>query len=201
MTSLVGELLEERRNHRRALIRQALIYTPLAFVVLGLLSISVWNVIIGNYGALIAATILGLIAIAVVFQSIAALRDLRSQPIATAGMIRRAWTKGMFLGFIRSHYILVQRAVFDISIVSYTQLVEGDEVEVRHWPHTKTVIEVRKLKAGARGAEQAEMTRRAYEPKREQFVMPDSTDMMMSNRYGGLWWFKLRDGFWRRWRK
>jgi len=146
MTSLAGELLEERRNHRRAVIRQAVIYTPVAAGVVTLLSISVWNVIIGNYGALIAGTILALIAVAVIFQSVAALRDLRSQPIATTGMIRRAWTKGMFLGFIRSHYILVQRAVFDISVVSYTQLVEGDEVEVRHWPHTKTVIEVRKLK-------------------------------------------------------
>jgi len=146
MTSLAGELLEERRNHRRAVIRQAVIYTPLSIGVTALLGISLWSVVNGAYGALIAATILALIAVAVIFQSVAALRDLRAQPMATSGMVRRAWTKGMFLGFIRSHYILVQRAVFDVSIVSYTQLVEGDEVEVRHWPHTKTVIEVRKLK-------------------------------------------------------
>ncbi|MGE0228371.1 MAG: hypothetical protein AB7I38_09340 [Dehalococcoidia bacterium] len=201
MTSLAGDLLEERRNHRRAVIRQAVIYTPLSVGVLALLSISLWSVINGQFGALIAATILALIALAVVFQSVAALRDLGAQPTATAGMVRRAWTKGMFLGFIRSHYILVQRAVFDISIVSYTQLAEGDEVEVRHWPYTKTVIEVRKLKTGGRASDQSEITRSAYEPKREQFVMPDSTDMMMSTRYGGFWWFKLRDGFWRRWRR
>lgn len=201
MTSVAGDLLEERRNHRRAVIRQAVIFTPLSVGVTVLLGISLWSVVNGAYGALIAVTILGLIALAVLFQSVAALRDLRAEPIATSGVVRRAWTKGMFLGFIRSHYILVQRAVFDISIVSFTQLVEGDEVEVRHWPHTKTVIEVRKLKPGARGADQAQLTRRAYEPQREQFIMPDSTDMMMSSRYGGLWWFKLRDSFWRRWRK
>ncbi|MEZ4553541.1 MAG: hypothetical protein AB7L91_04965 [Dehalococcoidia bacterium] len=147
MTSLASDdLLEERKNHRRTVIRQAVIYTPLSVGVIVLLSISLWSVVNGQLGALIAATILALIALAVVFQSVAALRDLRAQPTATSGMVRRAWTKGMFLGFIRSHYILVQRAVFDISIVSYTQLAEGDEVEVRHWPHTKTVIEVRKLK-------------------------------------------------------
>ena len=54
MTSLAGELLEERRNHRRVLIRQALIYTPLAVGVIALLSISVLSVVSGNYGALIA---------------------------------------------------------------------------------------------------------------------------------------------------
>ncbi len=32
MTSLAGELLEERRNHRRAVIRQAVIYTPLGIL-------------------------------------------------------------------------------------------------------------------------------------------------------------------------
>ncbi|MFN8584147.1 MAG: hypothetical protein U0446_02310 [Dehalococcoidia bacterium] len=201
MTTLAGELLEERRNHRRSVIRQAVVYTPCAVAVLVLLGISLWNVAIGHYGALIAATVLALIAVAVVYQSFAALRDLGSQPVATTGMVRRAWTKGMFLGFIRSHYILVQRAVFDISIVSYTQLNEGDEVEVRHWPHTKTVIEVRKLKVGTLGAARAEATRRAFEPQPEPYVMPDATDMMMSSRYGGLWWFKLRDAFWRRWRK
>lgn len=146
MTAEAGELIEERRNHRRAVIRQALLYTPGAILVPIPLAIAIGSVLQGQYGALIAGTILLLIEIALLFQAVAALRDLRAQPRTTTGMIRRAWSKGIVLGFIRSHYLLVERSVFDVSVVTYSLVTEGDNIEVKHWPHTKTVIEIRKLK-------------------------------------------------------
>jgi hypothetical protein len=142
-----GYFLEERPKHRRTVIRQALLYTPGAVVAVVLLAISVWSIIQGSYGALIAAVILALVSLALVTQSIAAVRDLFAQPVTTTGMVRRAWTKGFLLGLVRSHYLLVGRGVFDVGVVIYSQTQDGDRLEIRHWPHSKTVISVRKLPA------------------------------------------------------
>jgi hypothetical protein len=197
-TGEAGELLEERRRHRLTVIRMALLYTPGAIIVLALLAISVVSVFQGSLGALIPAVILGLIGAALTTQAIAALRDLPAEPTTTTGTIRRAWSKGLILGLFRTYYVLVNRAVFDISIVSFAQVQEGDRLEVHHWPHTKTVISVYKLRGdAARGY--SEEARRSFEPKQEEFVMPDATDMTLATRYGLGWW-KLRDAFWRRWR-
>ena len=147
MTSEGGELIQERPAHRRTVIRMALMYTPAAIAVLGVLGISIWSIVQGTFGALIPAVILGLVAAGLLFQSVAALRDLRAEPMTTTGAVRRAWSKGLILGFFRSHYVFVDRAVFDISIVAFVQVQEGDVLVVHHWPHTKTVITVHKLKA------------------------------------------------------
>ncbi len=142
-----AELLEERQKHRRTVVRQALTYTPAAVVVLVLLGISLVSIAGGSYGAIIPAVVLGLVALALVSQSVAALRDLFAEPTTTTGTIRRAWSKGMLLGFFRSYYVLVSRAVFDVGVVVHAQVQEGDRLEVTHWPHSKTVISVRKLRA------------------------------------------------------
>lgn len=142
-----GYFLEERPNHRRTVIRQALTYTPGAVVAVVLLSVAVWNIVQGNYGALIAGVILALVSLALVTQSVAAVRDLFAQPVTTTGLVRRAWTKGLWLGLFRSHYFLVGRSVFDVGVVIYSQTQEGDRLEIHHWPYSKTVISVRKLPA------------------------------------------------------
>jgi len=201
MTTQAGELLEERRRHRLRLIRMALLYTPGAVFVLVLFGISMTSLFQGKAGAIIPAFILGLVGTALVFQSVAALRDLRAQPRTTTGTIRRAWSKGMMLGFFRTYYVHVDRAVFDISIVSFAQVQEGDRIEVYHWPHTKTVITVHKLKAEREQTpEEREAAIRRLEPKRAEFEMPDIVDTNMTMRYGSLWW-KVRGLFWRPWRK
>ena len=141
-----AELLEERQKHRRTVIRQAVVYTPSALFVLVLLGISLVSIAGGSYGAIIPAVILGLVSLALVSQSVAALRDLFGQPTTTTGVVRRAWSKGMLLGFFRSYYLLVGKAVFDVGVVVHAQVQEGDRLEVHHWPHSKTVISVRKLK-------------------------------------------------------
>lgn len=197
MTTEAGELIEERRGHRRTVIRMALMYTPGAIAVLVLLGISLLSIVQGSFGALLPAVILGLILASLGFQSVAALRDLRAEPMTTTGTVRRAWSKGLVFGLFRSHYVLVERAVFDISIVAFFQVREGDRLEVHHWPHTKTVISVRKLKADKTNRQIAADAPRTFEPKREEFLMPDVLDVNMGARYGLLWW-KLRDRFWRR---
>jgi hypothetical protein len=161
-----GELLEERRRHRWAVIRMAAMYTPGAALVLTLLGMSLWALAHGSYGAIVPAIILGLVGAALTFQAVAALRDLFAEPATTTGTVRRAWSKGMLLGFFRTNYVLVSRAVFDLSIVSYSQVQEGDQLEVHHWPHTKAVISVYKLKAERESQE----TRNKVQEQREQVM-------------------------------
>jgi hypothetical protein len=165
-TATGGELLEERRRHRWAVIRMAAIYTPGAVLVLLLLGISLWALAHGSIGAIVPALILGLVGTALTVQAVAALRDLFAAPTTTTGTIRRAWSKGMMLGFFRTYYVLVSKAVFDLSLVSYSQLQEGDQLEVHHWPHTKAVISVYKLKAERESQE----TRNKVQDEREQVM-------------------------------
>jgi hypothetical protein len=181
----MGTLLEERRSHRRTVIRKAAMYTPGAILAIVLLGISIWSIVGGSYGAAIPAFLLSLIGLALTFEAIAALRDLVAAPETTSGIIRRAWTKRMWLGLFRSHYVLVSKNVFDISIVSYSQVAEGDNLEVVHWPHSKVVVSVTKLRGEA-------PTRLATSPS-PPVEPPDSTGMPVAPRDGDRW--KFRDAW------
>jgi hypothetical protein len=151
-----GELLEERAGHRRTLVRMALMYTPFAIIGVALVSISLWSLFQGNISAIVPVIILGMIALALVFQALSALRDLRSEPTITTGEVRRTWTKGTILWFFRSHYVLIGRNVFDVSPVTHMQVQEGDFLEIKHWPHTKGVITVHRLREGRMDMQQPE---------------------------------------------
>ncbi len=138
-------LIEERPNHRRALIQKAVIYLPGGSVATVLFAASVYNVVMGNLGALVAGVILGLIAFAVDYEGIAAVRDLRGAPAATVGSVARKWSKGRFAFFGRVHYLLMERRVFEVNAATAMEIREGDRVRVEHWPHTNTVIAVYRL--------------------------------------------------------
>jgi hypothetical protein len=181
----MGTVLEERRSHRRTVIRKAVLYTPGAVLAITLLGISILSAVNGNPGAFIPAFILSLISLALTFEAIAALRDLVAAPETTSGIVRRAWTKRMWLGLFHSHYVLVSKAVFDISIVSYSQVAEGDNLEVVHWPHSKVVVSVTKLRG-------EDPTRRATTPS-PPVEHPDSTGTPVAPRDGDRW--KFRDAW------
>ena len=141
-----GESLEVRERPQRTLQRMAWMYTPLALVALGLFSVSLWNLIAGNIGAIFPAVFLGVVAFALAYQAVTAIRDLRAEPMTTTGEVQRSWSKGApMLWFVKSHYLRVAGRIFVVGPVTQLEVHEGDVVQVEHWPHTNTVREVRRL--------------------------------------------------------
>ncbi len=133
-------MIGEDPGHRRTLQRMALMYTPLTVAAAVIAAISLVSVLDGALGAIIPLVILGAVTLALGYQAITALRDLRSEPMFTRGEVQRAWAKGGVLWFFRSHYLMVNRQVFVLPPEIWVQLAEGDVVECHHWPHTKTTI-------------------------------------------------------------
>jgi len=134
------EMIEERPLDRRLIVRNVLIYAPTAAVVVSLLVLSVLSMFAGRPGAFLPGIILAIISFAVVFELIASLRDLRSEPTTTEGVVNRIWKKSRFLIFGRQDYALVGRKVFEVGVLAATELKVDQQVSVRHWPHTMRVI-------------------------------------------------------------
>jgi hypothetical protein len=138
-------LLEERPQSRRRLVLAASFYLPAGAVATTIFALAFINLVSGNVGAIFAAVIMGLIALAVDFEGMSALRDLRNQPTVTEGPLLRKWSKGRFAFFGRVHYLLIERRVFEVSAPTALELRDGDRLRVEHWPHTNTVIRVYRL--------------------------------------------------------
>ena len=141
---------------RSALVRTAIIYTPLFLVAL----IFVLGTLVGAIdGGVVLLVMAGILCFLFGYQSIQALRDLRGgTTVVTRGPVNRIWSKmDMFVS--RSYYITVQRNIFRIPIQSYWDLreeakrmrAEGTdedyriEVQVEHYPHTGNVVAVERL--------------------------------------------------------
>ncbi len=159
------DVLEEGTPDRGGLMRMAVLYTPLA-VVSG--AGVVWLLLVligGDLGALIGLTVLGLALFGTSFQASGALRDLRAAPRTTTGAVLRKRRPGLFMWLGRTHYLLLREGAFVVSVTSYHELEEGDEVEIEHWPHTHRVIRLRLLRRAAEIAaeEQASADRDAAE--------------------------------------
>ena len=127
---------------RFAVVRGALIYTPL-FVASGAGSVAVIVLLAGGgeLGLLLTLVIVGLAAVLTGYQSIQSLRDLAAEPRVLAGPIRRKWSRNDFL-VSRSHYIYVEKTVFKIDPLTFTEVEEDDVVSILHYPHTNTVVSI-----------------------------------------------------------
>ncbi len=136
------ELIGEDAQHRRTLRRMAFMYGPLTIGVLVLALVPLLSFLDGTRGGIVPLTLLLFVAVALAFQALTALRDLRATPVFTRGEIQRVWTKGGFLVFFRSHFVMVRRQVFVMPPEIFAKLSEGEVVECHHWPHTRTVIRV-----------------------------------------------------------
>ena len=140
------EMIEERPLDRRLLVRNAAIYAPTSFVVVALLLLALGALFSGNAGAVLPAIILGIVAFAVLYELTAAVRDLRAEPITTEGTIDRIWKKSKLLIFGRQDYMMIDRKVFEVGVLAATELVEGQRVSIRHWPHTMRVITIERIR-------------------------------------------------------
>ena len=129
-------ILEERTNSRSSVILRAALLTPMAVVLLALLAVSV------NYlpSSFLAVTVLTLGGIPAAIEAYSAIRDLNAKPTTTRGAVIRLWHKSRYLFVGRVDYMLVGRKLFEVNAISATELREGDEVVIEHWPHTNIVI-------------------------------------------------------------
>jgi hypothetical protein len=140
---------------RAAVIRTVVFYTPLfvaSLVTVLLILVGVWDL------GIVLLIIMVFLAFLFGYQSIQALRDLRSDLRTTRGPITRIWSK-MDLIVTRSYYIRVGGNIFRIPIQAYWDLREEAkrlrsagledeyriEVQVVHYPHTGTVESVERL--------------------------------------------------------
>ena len=141
MTAPPG-LEEAYRAARSSLRRTVLVFTPLFLLSLAGIGIIIFNLAReGASGLIITLVLLLLAAFLTGHQSIQSLRDLRSSPTMSSGLVDRKWSRAD-LFVLRSYYIYVGRSVFKVTPLIYSELEEGDSVSVNHYPHTNTVIAV-----------------------------------------------------------
>jgi hypothetical protein len=143
---MTNDVLEQHTSARRPIWRNAVIYTPAALIIVVLFFVSLFGLLAGKAGAILPVILLGLVGFAFVFESLAALRDLRSEPTVTEGEVDRIWKKSKLLIFGRQDYLLVRKQVFEIGPISATELSIGQTVSIQHWPHTMRVIAVRRVR-------------------------------------------------------
>jgi len=137
---------------RRHLIRDAVIYTPLFVLALLAWGFALAGVVAaGGGGGIFLVVLLTIVVFLTGFQSIQALRDLRSSPVATEGAVVRKWRRAELLIF-PTHYFYVNRNVFRVPPLMYREIEQGDVVAITHYPHTSTVIEVKRLRRADSGA-------------------------------------------------
>ena len=133
---------EAQRAARSSLVRVALVFTPLFVLSLAGIGIVIFNLVReGPSGLIITLLLLLLAAFLTGHQSVQSLRDLRSSPRLSTGLVDRKWSRAD-LFVLRSYYIYVDRSVFKVTPLIYIELEEGDTVSVNHYPHTNTVISV-----------------------------------------------------------
>jgi len=136
------DLEEAYRAARSSLRRTVLVFTPLFLLSLAGIGIIIFNLAReGASGLIITLVLLLLAAFLTGHQSIQSLRDLRSLPTVSGGLVDRKWSRAD-LFILRSYYIYVDRSVFKVTPLIYSELEEGDSVSVNHYPHTNTVIAV-----------------------------------------------------------
>lgn len=133
---------EAHRAARSALLRTAFVFTPLFLLSLAGMGLVIFNLVReGASGLIVTLMLLCLAASLTGYQSIQSLRDLRTSPLVSSGLIARKWSRAD-LFIMRSHYIYVERSVFKVTPLIYAELEEGDAVSVTHYPYTNTVVSV-----------------------------------------------------------
>ena len=92
-------------------------------------------------GAWIGFAIMGLIALLTLPLLVAALRDLRTDPVETEGALQRKWRKNDFF-IAKSHYLMVGKRVFRVAGHVWLEMPDvPGRVLLLHYPHTNTVVD------------------------------------------------------------
>ncbi|MGI8925446.1 MAG: hypothetical protein ACR2HN_02220 [Tepidiformaceae bacterium] len=142
-------LLEEAELHRQArarLIRSAVIWTPPAAAAVGALVFFIVDRITGpNYGATwFLVGVLTFLGSLFAFQASQAWRDLAGEPEEMTGLVTRRWSRTDSL-VVRSHYIRVANKIFTIQRDLHGDVMAGDNVSLKFYPHSAIVISVKRV--------------------------------------------------------
>ncbi|HXH20550.1 MAG TPA: hypothetical protein VNN10_00880 [Dehalococcoidia bacterium] len=128
---------------KRILFLQALIFTPLAFVMAAGVIYASLKVASGETGYIVMLTITGILFLVFTYQSLHYLRDMRTEPIVSEGEVSKKWSKGnLFFFFMPGYYIAVKGQIYTITRDQYRGLLEDDLVRISHYPHSLTVERV-----------------------------------------------------------
>lgn len=136
-----ADVVEANPKHRQTLLRRAAYLTPGALLSTAVLGWALTEL----PGSIIGVVVVGLFAIPLDMEAVAALRDLPAQPAVTEGRIERKWSKARFAFFGRVHYLLVNNKLFEVGPVAGMELRLGDQVRVEYWPHSHTLVSVARL--------------------------------------------------------
>jgi hypothetical protein len=133
---------------RHRLYRDAAIYTPILIIAVAAWGAALAGVVsAGGGGGIFLLLLLTIVVFLAGFQSIQSLRDLRSSPVTSEGSVIRKWRRAELLLF-PAYYLYVNRSVFRVPPLSYREIEQGDVVAITHYPHTATVIEVKRVRRG-----------------------------------------------------
>ncbi len=143
---MYDEQLEERSSTRTSIWWKALVYVPGSAITTGLFVFALGGLLGGNAGAIFPVFLLGIIGFALLYEAVAAVRDLRAEPVVTRGEIQRIWKKSRLLMFGRQDYLLVAGKVFEVGPLAATELSVGDLTAIEHWPHTMRVVSVQRVR-------------------------------------------------------
>jgi hypothetical protein len=130
----------QRPDPRRAVIRSALVWTPI-FVTSSALSVTFALIALDDSpGAWISFAITALVALLSGVSALGAMRDLYAVPTNTTGIIERKWRKSDIIVF-RGHYILIKKRVFRVPRPIFEAMPEaGTAIVIEHFPHTNALV-------------------------------------------------------------
>ena len=126
---------------RRQILRSALGWAPLFVFFTTVAVFFLVRAVTETGGAWIGFAIMGLIALLTLPLLVAALRDLRTDPVETEGAVQRKWRKNDFF-IAKSHYLMVGKRVFRVAGHVWLEMPDvPGRVLLLHYPHTNTVVD------------------------------------------------------------
>jgi hypothetical protein len=93
----------------------------------------------------VTLTVVGVVGLLLAYQLLLQVRDVGAPPVETIGVINRKWSRADLIIAWQSHYITVERTVFNITPIDYLLLKEGATVRVVHFPRTLRVVSVEEV--------------------------------------------------------
>lgn len=133
----------QERRARRRLVRSIALWLPVFALFSAGTVFFLIQALTEDSGAWIGFAILALISLLTLPLLIAALQDLRAEPIETEGQLARKWRKSDFI-IAKAHYFLIGKRVFRVEPQVWLEMPDvPGRVHLLHYPHTNTLIDWR----------------------------------------------------------
>ena len=92
--------------------------------------------------AYVTLSVVGIVALLLGYQVVQHYRDLRAPLTESEGVVLRKWSRADLVIAWNSYYITVNRTVFRIDVLDFTEVREEMYVKIVHFPHTNNVVSV-----------------------------------------------------------